>query len=203
MPDITSVIGPLGESIARFLELYGPLAALVGAFLLGEIAILVAFILAAQGLIPADTVFIFSVIGMLLADFFWYFFGVGTLHFLHQWNLYERASAPILNLLHRIVGKNLFLSLIFIKFLYGARLIVMVYLAVIKTPLRVFLVFDAIGVVIFVSVLFVIGWLAGQGIYNLLPAYHVLTGVVASVVVGGLIVYAVHALLKRFKRDLQ
>jgi membrane protein DedA with SNARE-associated domain len=204
MPDAANIelFGALGNHVAILFETYGELSVALGAFLLGEIAILTAFILSAQGLLSFEMVFVFSIIGFLCADLFWYLFGRFILTFLHQWERYEKAAAPVEKFLHHTVGRHLFLSLIFIKFLYGARLIVMVYLALKKVPFRVFVLFDTLGLIIFIGILAVIGWLVGRGIYNLLPAYHTFTTIVAAVVISVIIVYAIRFFLRRIGRDV-
>ena len=61
--------------------------------------------------------------------------------------------------------------LLYTKFLYGTRLITILHLSSRKISFRSFFLFNIISAVIWLFVVIPLGWLAGMGVINLLPAF--------------------------------
>ncbi len=103
-------------------------------------------------------------LGTLIADTAW--FGLGKiLHdsFPVRWQR-ERDRAE--KLIHALTGERPFLALLFIKFLYGSRIIMILYLAARRVPLRLFVLYDALGTSLWLAVMITLGVLAGKGLGN-------------------------------------
>lgn len=154
-----------------FLQAYGPAAAYIGAVLMGEFAILAVFILSAQGYIDPTLAFVASILGMASTDVFWFLFGFYYSTRKHNWHKKESLVRRTAAFWERVATKNIFMSLLFVKFLYGIRWATLIYFGLRRTKVKTFLYYDVIGVFVFVGVLFAVGWLAGRGIVNLLPVY--------------------------------
>lgn len=205
MPEIHifTELGALSNELSQFLSLNGPVAILFGAFFLGEIAILLAFILSTQGVFLYETVFLFSILGVLAADIFWYtvgatFYSIQAKNKNQKERFFHKKFALVALSLEKIVGKNIFLSLLFIKFLYGIRLVTLFYLGFRKTPLHLFIPFSMLGTLIFLLVLFAISWGVGQGLYNLMPFLAGIQGILTTLVILLLIVKTFQVALKRY-----
>jgi len=190
--------GELSTHIAQFLDIYGIPAIFISTFFFGEIAILVGFILAGQTVFLFETVFIFSVLATICADLFWFLIGTFFPKRLLKGRFRSNIFNPISALLGFLTKDRLFMSLLFVKFLIGTRLITIIYLARQKVPFHLFVIFDVIGTMIFVTVISIIGWSMGKGLHNLLPAYHFITSLVLIVILSLSLLYIYKTLILKF-----
>jgi len=62
-----------------------------------------------------------------------------------------------------ITGQKPFLALLFIKFLYGTRILTILYLSIRKVHYPTFFLFNTIGTVFWLLVMIFVGWLVGRG----------------------------------------
>lgn len=159
----------LDGSIFHILSLYQLPAIFLGAFFFGETVIITAAFLAAQGFWSLGNIFWLSLAGTLISDSLWFLFGQRILQIFHRWERYKEQSTNLLATLEKITGQRPFLSLLFIKFLYGTRILTIVYLSIRKMKFLTFAVFDTIGSALWLAIIISIGWLAGKGIINLVP----------------------------------
>lgn len=144
----------------------------IGAFLLGENIILIAFLLSAQGYLEPSSTIIICFLGSLSADLFWYFFGniflpdYKVLKFLENDKFYGNR---FINLLLR---QNQLVTFTFIKFLVGIRLILTLgFVLIKKVSFFRYLLLCIISNSIFIIVLYGFTFLAKKGI-AVLPIYH-------------------------------
>ena len=144
-------------------------AIFAGAFLFGETVILTAAFLAAQGLWSLAEVFWLSLAGTVVSDAIWFLFGQRILLFSRKWDRHREQGTRLLVALEGITGRRPFLSLLFIKFLYGTRILTILYLSMRKIGFLIFVVFDTAGTVLWLAVVMAVGWLAGKSIINLVP----------------------------------
>lgn len=190
----------LNTLIADYTEIYGLYMVFVGTFLTGEIAILTSFIMSAQGWFASPYVFICAVLGTLAADFFW--FSIGRLFpaRIQRLALFKVLSeSSIFKLQMRI--QNYALILLIMKYLYGLRWITIVYLSALnKVSVREFVVYDLLGTIIFVLSLAALGIPAGNGLYNVIPAYHSAVSIVSAIVFALLISTALRLLAGYVKK---
>lgn len=178
---ITGLIQSLQEPLAH----HGELIVAVSVLMFGENAALAIFALAAKGYIDPVTAFIWACIGSLASDIFWFFV---TEHILRKrFGKYFETKEKTSRLFMHLTENYFFWTLIFIKFLAGIRLMLTIYIVIKnRIPFSTKVILDAIGTVIFMSVLFPIGWYLGKGVSSALSIQQNITYVV-SVVVGVLI----------------
>lgn len=168
--------------VAQFAASHGMLMVFLGAFLSGELAILTSFVLAGQGVIAFDVAFVFSMLGILLADVFWY--ATARMFAVPQkiQRLFKHSLGSIEPILDQIIHKRLLSALVFVKVLIGFRLAAIVYVAKKMIPFIHFFVSDVIGTFFFTSILALAGYTTGKGILNLLPAFKTASTVLSVVV---------------------
>ena len=157
-------------------------AMFLGAFLFGETVILAAAFLAAQGLWSAWTVFWLTFLGTLAADSLWFLYGQKLLSIFHRWETYRCASTKFLGVLEKITGARPHLALLFIKAVYGTRILTIIYLSIRRVNFLRFLIFDAIGTAWWLGVIVLFGFLAGKSIEDLVPALDQLEYIVLAIV---------------------
>ena len=104
-----------------------------------------------------------------MSDSLWFLFGQRILLLFHKWKKYKEQSEKLITALENITGKKAFLSLLFIKFLYGTRILTIMYLSIQKIKFLTFVIFDTIGSIIWLLIMISIGWYAEKGIVNLVP----------------------------------
>ena len=189
-----------GVFLESALRDYGVWVVLVGTFLTGELTILTAFILVAQGWLTAESVFFFAVLGTLMADFFWFTIGRLFPGWMKNLKAYKSLSG-VPWLTWELKLHHQALVLLIVKFLYGFRWITIVYFAVGTIKTREFIIFDIVGTVIFVAVLALIGIPTGYGITSVLPAYHLFV-TLAMAVAGAFVLSIVLRSLMVYMRDL-
>lgn len=154
----------------------------VGSFLFGETVILSGSYLAGQGIWSVVTVYIWALLGTLVADAAWFYLGPKGLRLMHRWEKVKQKHEAIIAALQRHVGDKPFLAMLFIKFLYGTRILTIIYLSSVKVRFWTFMFFDFIGTAVWLVVMVGVGWLAGKGLADVLPAVrsfeYLLTGLV-------------------------
>jgi membrane protein DedA with SNARE-associated domain len=85
----------------------------------------------------------------------------------------DRTSRSAETIFQKIFLRNAFLSLLFIKFLFGFRIALTLYLVVKKKlPFFRYAAYDLLGILLYVSVLGCIGWLVGKGVERIDSIYH-------------------------------
>ena len=167
--------------IIETLTLYQMPAFFLGALLFGETVILAGSFLAAQGLWSAWTVFWLAFLGTLAADSLWFLYGQKILSFFHRWELYRRGSEKFLAALEKITGARPHLALLFIKAVYGTRILTIIYLSIRKVNFLTFIIFDAIGSAWWLAIIVLFGFLAGRSL-NLLPILDQLEAAAVAIV---------------------
>lgn len=172
--DIHTMLIPLTNlSVESFVEQYGNLAVFLGAVLLGEIAVLAAVIFSTQGFLSPLVVFVLSISGIIVADLLWYGVGAYSASPKNSLHLHDKSIiAQVSDFWGRTVGEHLYVSLLVVKFLYGFRIATIIFLGLRRLSLALFLPFELLGVTIFVSILFGVGWVTGKGVYDLIPYYR-------------------------------
>lgn len=175
------------------LQDFGLIALVISVFLLGEFVIVTALILTQQGVLSVFDVVIASLIGTLLADAFW--FGVGR----HR---PQRFTPPILkryflqptnDLLDRIILGRYFIALLIFSFFIGTRLMILLYLSQKPISWLRFIVYDAIGTLLYILVFSGLGIFLGQAIRDVFPVYKS----IGSIVFGVLIVVLISILSRQ------
>lgn len=159
----------------------------LGSFFFGETVILSGSYLAGQGIWSLWTVYLWALLGTLAADAAWFYFGPRALRLMHRWEKVKQKHEAIVSALQKHTGNKPFLSMLFIKFLYGTRILTIIYLSSVKVRFWTFMFFDLIGTAVWLVVMVGAGWLAGKGLADVLPAVrsfeYLLTGLVALMII--------------------
>ena len=147
-----------------------------GAALGGEWVIISLAALSAQGVMPIYTVFLSSYAGTVTSDFIW--FSLGKTKFLSVFITHRYTQATmdaIAGSLNKISKGNHLSTLIITKFLYGTRIIVLLYMSQINLPLKEFMRHNMVATFIWLTVVTAIGFLAGKGLTYLLEIFENIT----------------------------
>lgn len=159
----------LDVTIVELLTAYQLPAIFVGSFFFGETVIITAGFLSAQGYWSLFNVFWLAFLGTIVSDTLWFLFGQQLLTYLHKWDRYQAKTTQLLKKMQQLSGERPFLILLFIKFLYGTRILTIMYLSIRRVGLWTFVLYDSLGSLIWLAVIVPIGWLAGKSIIDLWP----------------------------------
>ncbi len=170
------------ETLVTYIGQHWFLSTYLSVMVLNESAILTAFTLAAdQGTVRIAGVALAAMAGSFTNDMILYVIARhGFSRFFRSMGseTAEREEA----IFDRLFLRKPFLSLLFIKFLFGVRLLLTVYLVAKKQiPLRSFMLYDAIGILIYVSVVGSIGILIAGGNDNIEDRYSWVVRTVTAV----------------------
>ena len=154
----------LTENILLIFISYPIIITLLAAFLGGEVALLFLAVLSGQGVMSLGIVVVFFFIGTTITDFVFFNFAKSSLvkRFLKK-KLINKWYRKISSVLGKF-RKNIFMVLLITKFLHGTRYISLIYFGNEKVKKSKFLIYDFFVTVIWISILFPIGWFAGKGI---------------------------------------
>ncbi len=154
----------LAFAIIHTLHHYPHVLAFVAGFLAEEILLLVGF-LAGQHVVPFWTTVFWGFLGILCVDSLTYL--VGKSRFFKNYVVKKVTSSKyksVANALGDLTHHNLFLSLFFTKFIYGPRMLAIMYLSFKKMNYKKFMIYDATTVALWLLLMMPLAWLAGQGI---------------------------------------
>lgn len=157
------------ETILSLLFVYKIPALFLGTFFFGDAVVLAAAFLAGNEIWPLSLVFIISVIGAILSDLVWFYIGPRLFNYSQKYERIKKHSERILPKIEQL-GNHPFHLLVVSKFIYGTRILTIIYLAWKKINLGAFIIYDLIGSILWLIVLIPIGYLAGKSVINLLPA---------------------------------
>ncbi|KKT86899.1 MAG: hypothetical protein UW86_C0015G0003 [Microgenomates group bacterium GW2011_GWA1_Microgenomates_45_10] len=159
-------------SIISLLSTYQLPAIFLGAFFFGETVILTAAFLAGQGTWSIESVFWLSLAGTVISDSLWFLLGQTFFKFTKRWEKYQDQYQTFLIKLEKITGQRPFLSLLFIKFLYGTRILTILYLSIREVRFFTFLLFNTVGTILWLLVMISVGWLVGRGATNITDVFY-------------------------------
>jgi membrane protein DedA with SNARE-associated domain len=112
---------------------------------------------------------VWAYFGTILSDAGWFLLAGTARSYIERSTTRKQRYERVLAWLDRRFGARPERALLFIKFIYGTRIATITYLAIRRTPFRVFATLNAVGTVIWLSVVVTIGWLAGKGLAFLGP----------------------------------
>ncbi|MDD2766927.1 MAG: hypothetical protein PHH40_04200 [Candidatus Moranbacteria bacterium] len=135
-------------------------------FLWGENGAIFAFAFASQGLISPESALIFSFLGSFCADLFWYAVTASTLRPWFQKREEKKRLEKKESLIFiKLIDNHPYIFLVILKFLMGVRLVLTLYiLTKKKVPFFTYFILTFLGNILFIIVLFPLGWLLGKGI---------------------------------------
>jgi membrane protein DedA with SNARE-associated domain len=155
-------------------------AIFVGTFLFGETVVLAGIVLAAAGAVPVPALLGLSMLGTLASDLVWFVFGQRLVHLARRWRTLQTRYERAMEAMERVDDGKRFYYLLYYKFVYGIRIVTIIFTSLRRIPLRRFLLLDAIGTAAYMSILIGVGLLLCQGATELAPAVHTLRYLLAA-----------------------
>jgi len=139
------------------------IASFIGASLGGTSITLFLAILAGQGQVPLLELAVGAACGNLSSDIVW--FVIGKSDRMMKWTSKGRLrrSYKRVERLAEVYNRRDLAIFIFVKFLYGLRVIAIIFFGRIGYSTKRFLVFDATAVIIITATIVSVGWAAGKG----------------------------------------
>ncbi|MEX2014226.1 MAG: VTT domain-containing protein, partial [Parcubacteria group bacterium] len=113
-----------------------------------------------------------SLLGTVISDSLWFFLGQFFFQLTKRWEKYQGKYQSFMLKLEEWTRHEPFFALLFIKFLYGTRILTIIYLSARKVRFSTFFFFNFIGTVIWLAVVISIGWLVGKGVGGAGTALH-------------------------------
>jgi len=144
---------------------------IIATALWGDATFVVLMLLSFQFKIPLFIALSASLIGTLLGDTIWYLLGVKMIGKLKQIKKIEKNYLYLENALNRIFKKKYLLTLIIVKFLYGTRIVTIIYLANNKLKYKKFLIYDIIATIIWIATFTGITYLVSIGFTFILTTF--------------------------------
>jgi membrane protein DedA with SNARE-associated domain len=160
------------DRIALFLIEHTAATCFLAAFLWGNSATLVFAVTAGMGVIDPVTVFVFSTIGNHVKDTLFFF--LGRTHLVDRFTAMKRVAPAYerLNVLRKKYARHDLKIFILIKFMYGLRLISMIYFGSINYPFVRYLAYNSIALAIINALITVVGWALGRGVGDNLNVFE-------------------------------
>ncbi len=151
--------------ILQFFAVYPAIICFLGGIFGGEETIFILSILAVQNNINFLIIIFFSYLGILVSDIIWFFLGRTKLfNWLIKRKIFSKVYYHFDKTLDKVTKGNDFKALLFTKFLYGLRIITIMYLARERMKFKQFLKYSLIIVGIWTIVVCSLGFAAGQGV---------------------------------------
>ena len=155
-------------------------AIFVGTFFLGETVVLAGVVLVAAGRLAMPSLLGLALLGTLASDLVWFYCGQRLVRLARWWpGLQERYDLAMAQVQQVPAGQR-FHYLLFFKFVYGIRIVTIVYTSLRRISLRRFLVLDALGSAAYLVVLVGVGLLLFHGASELAPAVDRLRYLIAA-----------------------
>lgn len=178
---------PLLSTFTAWLAAYRLPAVFGGAFFFGESVIITTAYLTAQLHWPLATVLVAAFLGTVISDSAWFIGGRLLRKQLSRWKVLQKQRAQTHQLVQHLTGTRSFIALLFIKFLYGSRIAMIMYVAAQRVPFLTFTVFNSLGTLVWLAVIFPLGYAAGRGLSHALPLVHAMQGAVVVIVMSALV----------------
>ena len=159
--------------IIQYLQQYQLLAVFVGSILFGESVIVPAILLSAQGIFSPVGVFFAAFFGTVVADIGWFLLGRHGIDLLAKFSsrVRERYASYIEQVEHRNERKRLIFFILF-KFIYGVRILTIIYFSLHRMPFMRFVGIVAAGTLIWLSVAFAVAWPAWRFLSERIPSFE-------------------------------
>lgn len=155
----------MSPEILSFIATYGYFAIFIGCLIEGEALVIIAGFLAFIGQLSLPIILLVAFTGTIISDLSWFLLGrySGT-KFIERWKWLHEISLSSTNL----AGKRPRLTAFMIRFLYGLRVIVPFSLGKTKIHTSTFILYNALGVFVWVGIFTSLGYFFAEGIEALL-----------------------------------
>ncbi len=104
---------------------------------------------------------------------------------------------PLVVFIEHLGKTRYFLPLLISKFVYGARIALIIYGSAREKKAGTFLFYNALAVALWFAIMMPIGWFAGRGFIHLLQVARGLEKVLAVTLFFFLLVFLIHSMFKR------
>lgn len=184
----------------RYIALLQDHAAIIcfaGAFFGGTTFTLFFSTIAGQGVISFWIVFFFAFLGNFLSDYLWFLFGRAKLV---EKITYRKFLADGYHKVRTVQSKykrSDLLIFVVAKFIYGIRILTIIYFGRIKYGVKRFLKFNTMAVFIITSVVVFSGWMVGKGVKLFLDVFLNLQTVLTFALAVVLVYHIVKALIQK------
>ncbi|MEX0931159.1 MAG: VTT domain-containing protein [Candidatus Paceibacterota bacterium] len=170
---------------------------LVGSFLGGQETILVIAALSVTNVLSFSTVLIFSYIGTLLSEIIWFQIGKHCMGWFEKKEKIQKGLARVDELYKEKFGQKPFAVLLIAKFLYGTRIVTLLYFGRSGIPFSLFLKYNGLATFVWVLPIAAAGYFVGLGAKNVTNTLDVITyGLIVVTVLFGA-VYGLRILIKK------
>lgn len=185
-------------SLISFIDSYGYFAVFLGGIFEGEAVLVLGGLAAYGGFLKLPLVFLFAFIGAMASDWAWFFVGR------HKGRKVIEKWPKLKNLMlkpQRHIDKRASFISFTLRFMYGFRTVVPLSLGMstIKTP--VFLFFNTLGSMLWVSVIGTSGYFFGDVLEIFLGKLkHYEFKIIISTFIGAMAIYGIYMLAKYLLR---
>jgi len=188
--------------IESSLGFFGPFLIWPLVFLWGENGAIIAFVFSAQGLINPVSAIIFAFLGTWSADLFWYGVTTKTLRPWFQNSIEKhRAGAEKYISLMQLTRSHPYFVLVILKFLMGVRLVLTLYILTTQhIPFRKYFFCTFLGNILFILVLFPLGWLLGRGLSNAFSIGHSISSIATALLIIGIGIQIFLAIIRSLRK---
>lgn len=170
------------EPLTALLAAYQVPSVFAGAFFFGDSVILTAAYVAGQLAWSPIPLFLAAFFGTIAADTLWFLFGAKLLARFADSRFLKKEREKMSGFVQRLVGERPLVALILVKFLYGSRVAMILYVASRGMSLATFTLFNALGAIVWLLVFIPLGYLAGKGIGTAFPYIDVMPAALAVLV---------------------
>jgi len=146
---------------------------LIGSIISNNLFVIFLASLSGQGIFSLWKVWIIALIGILISDTIWFIIGKSaTINKIarHRHFLYNYYS--IKSILNKSEEKNNFFVFLGSKFIYGAKILTLIYAGKRKMRIKDFIKYNFTSSAIWISLLVFLGFLAGKGFAKLLEGLN-------------------------------
>ncbi|MSU44858.1 hypothetical protein EXS45_01610 [Candidatus Nomurabacteria bacterium] len=170
----------------------------LGAALGGEIAIFTLSFLSAQGILSPVALVMFSFLGTLSSDSFWFLLGkTNTAQKIISHRYAHSAVSTIAEVVRRVSRGSHLLALIFAKFLVGTRIVMLLYISKTEFLFNQFICYNAVATLLWLLVVVPIGFFSGLGFTYVAEIFHNLYAGVGFIFLVLIIIVLVQLWLKK------
>lgn len=186
------------EEIILFFKSMPELVSFLGALLGGEETILVVSFFAGQGIFSVKTVLIFSYIGTMVSDWIWFYIGYkGFGKKMESRSGFQKNLRRVERVIEKITKDNHFMTLLLTKFLYGTRIITIIYLSREKLKFWEYTKLNSIVSLFWLVIIVPMGALAGRGSYNFINIFKDTQKTLLLILIAVIILYIIRLLINK------
>jgi len=169
-----SLFLPLGVTtiISDLVSDHYVLLMFISAFFLGEAVIISFAYLSADLNLPIFPLLIAAFVATILSDSCWFLLGSVLDKKLETFKTFRDKKKIVSIFLDRLIGSRLFFLLLFMKFFYGMRIISIIYLSGQKMLFKLFTMYNSLGTLVWLAVIFSLGYATGIGVETSLPSIN-------------------------------